>query len=259
MTQIPASPKKPTLPSLTVLLDTLKQEIMLQLNCVKIGIVQSFNSVLQEANILIAYQQVTSVSPLGVKTFAEFPVLLNVPVEFQGGGGFTLTMPVSKGDECLVLFNDRELDAWLINGTVSPPILDIAHDLRDAIAIVGIRNNTRALANFSTTSTQLRSDDGLTYVEVAGGGIVNVVAPTSINMTAPNINLNATGKVTMTTPETDISGIIAVENVNSVTNPFTVQGKITATADIIAGNISLQNHVHTGVTTGSGNTGAATG
>jgi len=83
---------------LTVLLDTLKHEIMLHLNCVKMGIIQSFDPVLQEATVLIAYQQVTSISALDVKTYQDFPLLLNVPVAFQGGGGFTLTMPVSAGE-----------------------------------------------------------------------------------------------------------------------------------------------------------------
>ena len=57
MSQIPATPKKPTLPSLTILLDTLKQEIMLQLNCVKTGTIQTFYPEVQEADILINYQQ----------------------------------------------------------------------------------------------------------------------------------------------------------------------------------------------------------
>lgn len=260
MSQIPATPKKPTLPSLTILLDTLKQEIMLQLNCVKTGTIQTFYPEVQEADILINYQQVVSVSPHGVKTFQEFPVLLNVPVAFQGAGGFTMTFPVKKGDECLLLFNDRELDAWLINGTVSPPITDIAHDLRDALAIVGIRNNQRALANFSMTSAQLRSDDGSTYVEVADGGIVNTVAPTSFSVTSPVVVFNASTSVTLNTPQETITGIINVENVNGSSAPCTINGAINATGDIIAGdgtsNISLINHVHGGVATGSGETGA---
>lgn len=248
MSNVVPNLKKPYLPSLTNLLDVLKREIMKDINCVKIGTIQSFNASTQEATVQIAFTQVTSTSAAGIKTYAEYPVLLNVPVQFPSGGGFTLTFPVHVGDECIVLFNDRQIDNWLTSGTGLPPSIGRLHDLSDGIAIVGVRNNTRALAGVSTTTTQLRDDAGDTYVEIAGGQVVNVVAPTQINLISPAVV---------------ITGTLNVENTGSASAPCTINGAIHATEDIVAGvgtsNISLLSHAHTGVTTGSGDTGGPVG
>lgn len=157
--------------TLETLLFELTQEILKQLNCVKVGIIQSFNAGTQEATVQVAFQQVTSIAPDGTKTLAQYPLLLNVPVVFPSGGGFTLTFPIAAGDECVVLFNDRQIDTWLANGAGSPPETGRVHDLSDGIAIVGLRSNPRALASVSTTATQLRSDDGTTFVEVNSQGV----------------------------------------------------------------------------------------
>lgn len=241
MTKVAPAFKKPTKPTISMVLDALKAEIYREFNCVKIGTIQSFNAALQEATVQIAWTQVVSTAPDGTRTLQQFPLLLNVPVLFPAGGGFTMTFPVAEGDECVLLFNDAQIDNWVTQGAGQPTTSPRTHDLSDAVAIVGLRNNTRALGGLSTDSAQLRSDDGETYIEVAGGGIVNIVAPTA---------------VTMTTPLLTVTGIINIENVDSNTNPCTVNGDIHTNGDVIASTISLKHHVHSGVTTGSGSTGA---
>lgn len=54
------------------------------------------------------------------------------------------------------------------------------------------------------------------------------------------------------------SGIVITGNSSvTINGDVTVNGKITATGDVSGGGISLMNHIHGGVTTGSGNTGKA--
>ena len=274
-------PNQPTLqnpakPDLRSLLTALGLESRKQVNCARIGIIQSFNPANQTVTVQVAQQQVLSTSPEGVQNLAPFPPLVSVPVFFPCGGGFTLTFPIAPGDECLVIFNDREIDNWLLSGgDQTTPTTARIHDMADGMAFVGFRSFPRSLNPIiSTSSTQLRSDDGKTYVEVADGGIVNAVAPVSINLTAPQVNVNAsnsfnvntatenttaTRAINHTTPTETISGIIDVQNVNGSSSPCVITGAIKATGDIIAGsgstNTSLQNHVHSGVQTGSGDTG----
>lgn len=209
---------KPMPPGDQDLLDAVKQEVAKTMNCVKVGIIQSFDAEKQEVTVKIAFQQVTSIQADGTRTLAEYPLLARVPVQFPAGGGFTLTFPVAPGDECIVLFNDRQLDNWLTSGGDLPPSMGRMHDISDGIAIVGLRNNSRALSGVSTDSAQLRSDDGGTVIEMAGGGVVNMIAPGGINMTTPQL---------------------------------TVSGDVVAAA----GTISLVHHVHSGVQSGGSNTG----
>lgn len=262
MTSTPIQPtqQSPAAPDLRALNVAQAQETSKLINCARPGIIQSFspggNGVAPTATVQIAQQNITSISPTGVKTFQPFAPLLNVPVIFPQGGGFILTFPVTEGDECLVVFNDREIDNWFQSGgTNSVPTTLRLHDMADAVCYVGMRSNPRGIANISTTTTQLRSVDGTTHVEVAGGGIVNIVAPTSINFTAPTVNINASSAVNVITPVETITGVLDVQNVSSSSTPCVINGNITTNADVIASGISLVSHKHTGVTTGGGDTG----
>lgn len=183
-------------PSLTALFDAFRRDIQKNINCVRIGVIQSFSpgdaSHGPTATVKIAQQQVTSISSDGVKTIAEYPLLLMVPVYFQSGGGFTHTFPIGENDECLLLFNDRELDNWLVQGPGQAPLTGRVHDLADAFALVGVRSNPRGLANISTTASQLRSDDGQTFVEV-GPGKIQVVADEVVLHARNKITFDAGG------------------------------------------------------------------
>lgn len=233
-------------PDWRVLFDALGMEFGKQINCARPGIIQSFDPSTCTASIQIAQQQVTSIQPDGTETLAPFAPLEKVPVAFPGGGGFTLTFPVAAGDECILLFNDREIDNWYLTGQVAAPTSPRLHDFSDAVALVGLRSKPRALGGISATTTQLRSDDGTTYVEIAAGSLVNVVAPTEINLTSPIVN---------------IAGVINVQNTGGAPTPCNVSGSIVATGDVksAAGAHSLSTHVHGGVTPGGGDTGGPIG
>ena len=214
------------------------------------GIIQSFNAALQTCSVQPSIQgRVMDAS--GSISFVNMPLCVDVPVFFLSGGGFSVTCPVKKGDECFIAFADRCIDSWWQNGGIQPPAEYRIHDLSDGFAFIGFRSNPRALVNVSTTSLQVRSDDGTTYFEVAPSGVLNAVAPGGMNITTPTLTINGVTVITET---------LAVENVNNFTTPSTVNGGFTVTGgDIVADTISLKNHVHTGVQTGSGNTGGPTG
>ncbi len=235
MTNVNPTIQKPAPPGLTDLLDALKREIMKEINCAKIGTIKAFDAGNQTVTVQIAMQQVTSIAPDGVKTLADYPLLLEVPVFFPAGGGYTLTFPIAQGDECLVVFNDRQLDNWFTSGAGLPPTIGRVHDLSDGIAYVGLRNSTRSLGGVSTSAAQLRSDDGLTYVEIDASGKI--------------VTIRAEEKVILDTKVLQVNGIINVINENSEINGCNVSG------DIIADTISLVHHVHSGVQTGGSNTG----
>lgn len=73
----------------------------------------------------------------------NLPPCLDVPVLFMSAGGYEITYPIVEGDECLLIFSERCIDAWFETGEPSPPDDYRKHDLSDAFAIVGPRSLAR--------------------------------------------------------------------------------------------------------------------
>jgi hypothetical protein len=43
-------------------------------------------------------------------------IIADVPVAFYRGGGYSVTIPMQQGDECLLIFADGCIDAWFQSG-----------------------------------------------------------------------------------------------------------------------------------------------
>lgn len=152
------------------------------------GILQSFNAGAMTAEVQPSVQGRLRQQD-GTWKDANLPLLLDCPVIFPAGGGFALTFPLAKGDEGLVVFSSRCIDAWWYSGGIQKQARARMHDLSDGFFLPGCFSQPRKLANVSTTNVQLRSADSQTLVEVATGGVVNVKAPTQINLTAPVVDV----------------------------------------------------------------------
>ena len=130
---------------LSDLLEALKREIFLTLNCIKIGQIQSFDPVKKTAEILIQFKRI-----LSDNTIQEYFPLLDCPVFTLQGGGGSIQFPVAKGDDCIVLFSDRSLEIWLNTGVSAAPNSLRTHALSDAIAIVGVNSLQSSLAAYTS-------------------------------------------------------------------------------------------------------------
>jgi len=205
------------------------------------GIIQSFNAGAITATVQLAIKGIVH-APDGSAQFVNLPLLVDVPVHFPRGGGCTLTFPVTKGDECLVVFAARCIDGWWQSGGVQAPIDPRIHDLSDGFAFVGFFSQATKISGISTSTAQLRSNDGSTYVEVdPAGKIVNCVAP---------------GGMKLTTPTLTVTGAIAVQNVGGAPMACAINGNTQFTGQVSANGHRIdETHRHSGVTTGSGNTG----
>lgn len=107
----------------------------------------------------------------GKTSFINYPLLINVPIVFPCAGDYAITLPVAKGDECLVVFSDVSYDNWWISGGVQNPIENRRHDLSDGFAIFGIKNQNKRLANYSPDTMQLINTKTGRGLEVNAEGI----------------------------------------------------------------------------------------
>lgn len=133
----------------------------------------------------------------GNDTFVDYPQLGDVPILFHSCGGYAFTLPLTPGDEVLVIFSSRAIDSWWqTGGNGNPPIENRMHDLSDGFAIPAQMSNPKTAnygPNVSRTSARITTLDGSSYMELAPGGVVNILAPGGLNVTG---NIVATGEVT---------------------------------------------------------------
>ena len=126
----------------------------------------------------------------GSEQNVNLPMLVDVPLVFPRGGGYALTFPVRAGDECLVVFASRCIDAWWQSGGVQKAAERRMHDLSDGFAILAPTSQQRKLAGVSTSAVQLRDEGGATFVSIEGGTIIlngNVEVKGNITCNGTNI------------------------------------------------------------------------
>lgn len=152
--------------------------------------------------------------------WVNLPQLIHVPIVFPRAGGFAMTFPIMAGDEVLVVFASRCIDAWWQSGGIQKPIEFRMHDLSDGFAIPGAYSQPNKLANISASEAQLRNVEGDAYIGLTADKKIKLVAPGGIE----------------------------------VTGDIVVTGEVTAD-EVTADGIELSTHLHSGVTVGAGNTG----
>ncbi len=167
---------RPTInpPDLDDVLAELKFEIFAQLNCIQIGKIEKFTKGDQSAEIQIMVKRQKNETEI-----VSYPVLVDCPVFVLQGGGAYLDMPIAKGDFCLVLFNDRDIDTWWTAAQEAEPATRRKHSLSDGIALVGLNPKTSALSfdgskmrlvafgnsvELSVTGIALNTGDAITWL-----------------------------------------------------------------------------------------------
>ena len=131
-------------PSLSDLLKALKRDVMQDLNCHALATIQSFDSSTRSVVAKINYQQTyLQKDSTGYKqVYVDYPILIDVPAVFLCGGTASLTFPITQGDQCIVLFNDRSIDKWVSGLRTGPTGSTRLHSLADGIAIIGLNSVT---------------------------------------------------------------------------------------------------------------------
>lgn len=141
---------KPTVDST---LDRFKSEIFRELNCHKVGIIESFDTAKQTAKIqLVDFIQLFTNN--GTLT-QPYSLLVHCPIIILKNRGGGLTSPIRQGDECLVFFNDTNLDNWQVNGGQQEQATQRAHNITDAIAVVGLHSYVNSIANYNNAATEI--------------------------------------------------------------------------------------------------------
>lgn len=180
-------------------LDRLQSRLWTKLPCQVVKVYADGQHVDLQPTISVL---VRTVSPNGtpIWTPTTLPILPMVPIKFPSGGGYTLTFPVSEGDEGTVSFSSRCIDNWWLLGGVQPQLAPNnsgslrKHNLSDGFFELGGRSKPKLLENVSSSATQLRSDDGSCYMQFSESGFSVVFSGGSFTID-PSGNVSNTGYI----------------------------------------------------------------
>ena len=122
------------------ILDAQKADIFSTFHCVQIGKIEKVTAAEQTVEVTLQIKR-----PAADGTSSAIPLLVDVPYMVLQGGGSYIDLPIAKGDYCIVLFNDRDIDTWWSTANMADPSSSRKHDLSDGIAIVGLNPKTSPL------------------------------------------------------------------------------------------------------------------
>ena len=212
--------------------------------------IESYDFKTQKADIKIDMQELYQNG-----TSLDYPVLSGVPIIFPRCGGASITMPVLRGDTCLVMFLDRDSTAWLLGGKNVKPKSMRSHHLSDAVAIMGLcpftnkspaKNNTDMLISFDGSFITLKPKGIIDItsakeINVKTEGVIincknaNVTAEESIDVTCKNVTVKASSNLAV---ECQNANIKVTEILNAQCQTLTA--KVSESASVECQNASIK-------------------
>ena len=221
----------------------LKRDIFTSFNAINIGRIEAFDTSEQSATIQLSLKKVESENPDGTLIIKERPVLLKCPVVVLTGGVSHITLPIEAGDDCLVLFNDREIDNWFNAGHSVIPTTNRKHDVSDALAIVGIRNIQTAITDYLVNGLRVRynASSQIQFTQDKIDSIADLFEHAGSMLITKGLEVqgNSGTKVLITCP-VDIDGTVDITGAMDFEGDLIFDGKITQTGDYdLTGNVTL--------------------
>lgn len=229
----------------------LQQKIFTTLRVSMPGIIEEYDYKTRKCSVKIDMQELYEDG-----SELDYPVITNVPVMIACSGGASMIMPVKRGDTCLVLFTDRDIDSWLLGVSGRAPKTMRMHNINDAVVLMGLmpfktlsaaKNNDDLLISYEDSEIILKPEGN---VEVTSAKKITVKTE-DIQMECANANIKASNKIDIeNAKEINIkaenisinctnASIKASGTIQAETPSFTQKGKMIIDGDIEVKGSSL--------------------
>ncbi len=164
----------------------------------------------------------------------NLPIVRGVPIAVMGStiAGLFVCIPISAGDDGLLIVCDRAIDNWQYGDGVSrTPDFETPrhHDITDAIFYPGAQRISSEIPSYPTNALELRNRAGTCKHSVSNDTITSIV-PGGASM-------------------------IMTGNTTAFTGNVTISQNLNIGGSTIGNGVNLNTHVHSGVQVGAGNTG----
>ena len=169
----------------------------------------------------------------------SLPIIENVPIvlPYSTTTGFSLTVPIKVGDECLLVIGDRSIDNWQDKGGEQIPVEPVtprAHHLTDAFCIMGAVATPNAIDNYNLDAITIRNGNNNTTITLDNDEVVIKTATATVTV-GSNIVCNV-GASSVTIDEAKIT-LKAID--------IELDGDVTITGELLDKNgINIESHFH---------------
>ena len=172
----------------------IKDQIKFEMRCAAPAIIKEFDEVKQTVTVQLTTKERIFIR--GIYQYIKIPIIADVPIFMPRAGNFVITMPITIGDECLVVFTDTCIDAWFqTGGEENEQMFQRRHDLSDCFALCGIWNQKRLIDDYSPTDLEIRSLDNTISLTVSKSGMT---------LTSPSTTIDS--------PDTYVTGNLSTES-----------------------------------------------
>lgn len=130
-------------------MNVCQEATMERFNCHNIGRITEFDSATQTCTI-----ELMQLKQFSNQIIIPAP-LTEVPLIIYGCGDATITLPNPVGTTCLVLFLDRNMDAFMQTGEQYVPETSRMHDFTDCVAITTFKTLVNPIENYDETSISI--------------------------------------------------------------------------------------------------------
>jgi len=104
------------------------------------------------------------------------PPLIECPVYFFGGSDYFIECEINQGDEGIVLFSQRCIDAWVNAGGIAENPIARFHDFSDAYFLPGLRSQPNKITNFENDGIRIRDKSGNNHLWLKNDGTIHIKA-----------------------------------------------------------------------------------
>lgn len=167
-----------------------------------------------------------------------FPELENLPYQIYSanGGNARFTVPLAIGDIVEVSVSERDLSLFLSSD---------GSEIYNSQTL-SLHNLTSAMVKpcFYPTGTAKEVDS--TNIVIENGSTTIKVAPSG------DITMDSTTRAVVTVPETEFNSNVTINGTLDVTEAANFGSTIDAIGDVVGAGVSLETHLTTGVTVGTG-------
>lgn len=174
--------------------------IMARLNCHNIGKILEFNPATQTCSI-----QLMQIKQFNNRQIIP-TILTEVPLIIYGAGKGYITMPDPTGTICILLFMDRNIDAFLETGESYTPQTTRMHDFTDCIALTTFKTLVNPITDYDEKAVTIMNEEIIE--EVKQKSFIKVYSQQILMQNTLGAQISITDKINIQNNQQNLASLI---------------------------------------------------